>query len=83
MTIKRELNISLLDWEARYILESITREMEWLKALSEKSDDEDEAADAGNDFLEIAGLKERLEAEVKSVFGEQFVNYSNGQGWIG
>ena len=75
MTSKRELNISLLDWEVRYILESISKEMERLKIIAEESDNEDEAADVGNDYLEIAGLKERLEIEAKNVFGDQVVNY--------
>ncbi|WP_225073843.1 hypothetical protein [Desulfuromonas sp. CSMB_57] len=69
MTKKRELIFSILDWEARYILESISREMQRLKTVAEESDDEDEAADAGNDYLEIAGLKERFESEAIKVFG--------------
>lgn len=76
MTNRRELNLTLLDWEARYILESISREMKRLKTIAEKSEDEDEAADAGNDYLEIAGLKERLEKEAKNVFGNQIADYS-------
>jgi hypothetical protein len=72
----RELNISLLDWEARYVLESLSRELERLKVVSENADDEDVAADAGNDYLELVGLKERLESEAKAVFGDQIVNFS-------
>ena len=75
MTNKRELNISLLDWEVRYILESVSREMLRLKSVTEESDNEDEAADAGNDYLEIAGFKERLETEAKNVFGDKIVSY--------
>ena len=77
MTNKRELNVTLLDWEARYILESISKEMKRLKTVAEESDDENKASDAGNDYLEIAGLKERFEAEAKSVFGDQIVNFNN------
>lgn len=76
MTNKRELNLTLLDWEARCILESISREMQRLKTIAEESEDEDEAADAGNDYLEIAGLKERFENEAKKVFGDQIADYS-------
>lgn len=76
MTNLRELNISLLDWETRYILESISKEMERLKTVSEESEDDDKAADAGNDYLEIAGLKERLEKEAKAIFGEQIIDFS-------
>ncbi len=73
----RELNLSLLDWETRYILESISKEMTRLKTVSEESEDEDEAADAGNDYLEISGLKERLEKEAKATFGDQILNFNN------
>ncbi len=45
----RELNLSLLDWETRLILESISKEMARLKTVSEKSENEDDATDAGND----------------------------------
>ncbi len=48
----RELDIKLNDWEARYMLESLSQEMKKLKKIN----NEDEAADAGNDFLEISGL---------------------------
>lgn len=75
MATLRELNISLLDWEARYILESLSRELERLKTVSENADDEDAAADAGNDFLELVGLKERFESEAKAVFGDQIADF--------
>lgn len=73
----RELTVSLLDWETRAVLESLTREMQRLKVLAEASDNEDEAADAGNDFLEVAGLLERMQSEAKSVFGDQITNFDN------
>ena len=76
MTNLRELDLSLLDWETRYILESVSKEMARLKTIAEKSQNEDEAADAGNDYIEISGLKERLEKEAISVFGNQIVNFS-------
>jgi hypothetical protein len=64
----RELTISLLDWESRAVFEALTREMQRLKVLAETSDDEDEGADAGNDFLEIGGLLERLQSQAKSIW---------------
>jgi hypothetical protein len=64
----RELTISLLDWESRAVLEALTREMQRLKVLAETSDDEDEGADVGNDFLEIGGLLERLQSQAKSIW---------------
>lgn len=73
----RELNVSLLDWETRYVLESLSKELERLKHVSQNAADDDEAADAGNDYIELLGLKERMESEAKAVFGEQILNFSN------
>ena len=72
----REMGFSANDWESRYILESLLREMERLKLINSTSEDEDEAADAGNDHMELSGLYERLSAEAVSVFGEQVLNFS-------
>lgn len=72
MIKKRALDIKLYDWEARYVIESISKEMERLKVIAEESNDEDEASDAGNDYLEISGLKDRLEGLVKNTFGDHF-----------
>lgn len=77
MTRLRELKLSLLDWETRYVLESLARETERLRVIAEQSEDTDEAADAGNDYIEVSGLKERLENEAEAVFGEQIKNFSN------
>lgn len=73
----REINITLLDWETRIVLESISREMQRLKLITETSDDEDEIADAGNDYLEVAGLKERLEGQAKCIFGDKISDFSS------
>lgn len=72
----RELGVSFLDWEARVVLDALNREKQRLKILAETTDDEDEAADAGNDFLEISGLLERLDSQAKSVFGNQISNFT-------
>ncbi|MBB3059281.1 MULTISPECIES: hypothetical protein [Microbulbifer] len=79
MSVLRELKTSLLDWEARVVLESLSREIQRLKDIAENSTDEDEAADAGNDCLEVVGLKERLETEAASVFGDQIKDFSRDE----
>ncbi|WP_445359738.1 hypothetical protein ACJJIL_11470 [Microbulbifer sp. EKSA005] len=76
MTHIKEMNSSLCDWETRIILEAITHEAEHLKSICETSEDEDEVADAGNDYLEVIGLKERLENQAIEVFGQQITNFS-------
>jgi len=74
----REISITLLDWEARYILQSISNELQRLKAISE-SEDPDEAVDAGNDYIELSGLYESLSKTAASAFGKQITNFSNEQ----
>lgn len=76
MTYIKELTISLCDWETRIILESINQEASRLKYICEHSEDEDEAADAGNDYLEVIGFKERLEKQAIELFGQQIKNFS-------
>ncbi|MET1257465.1 hypothetical protein [Aliikangiella maris] len=77
MANTRELEVSINDWEARYVLESLFREMNRLKLINATSEDEDEdeAADAGNDCIEISGFYERLSEKAVSVFGEQILNF--------
>ena len=75
MTLIRELELKIIDWETRYILESLAKEMRRLKAINETSNDEDEAADAGNDFIELSGLYERLSSEAINIFGPQIVEF--------
>lgn len=75
----REVSITLLDWEARYILQSISNELLRLKVIAESSEDSDEAADAGNDFIELSGLYENLSKTATSTFGKNITNFSNEQ----
>ncbi len=76
MQVAREIQISLNDWETRYILESLSKEMARLKAINAESNDEDETADAGNDYIEISGLYDSLSQKAVSIFGEQILNFS-------
>jgi hypothetical protein len=77
MTYIKEMNVSLCDWETRIILESISKEAERLKLICETSEDEDESADAGNDYIELTGLKERLETEAIKLFGQGITDFNN------
>lgn len=79
MSEVRELDVKLNDWEARYVLESLSREMERLKTINRESDDEDEVADAGNDYLEISSLFDHLSSNAVSLFGEQILNFSRDE----
>lgn len=79
MTNIREIEVKLNDWETRYVLESLSREMMRLKTINAESEDEDEAADAGNDFMEISSLYEHVSKNAVEVFGEQILNFSREQ----
>lgn len=73
----REISVTFLDWEVRYVLQSMSNELERLKIIAESSEDPDEAADAGNDYVELSGLYESLSVKATSAFGKQVTNFSN------
>lgn len=79
MAIIRELEVKLNDWETRYVLESLSREMERLKTINAESSDEDEAADAGNDFMEISSLYESVSKSAVDVFGKQILEFGRDE----
>ena len=76
MTLLREMHTSLGDWEIRYILEALSNEKARLMKINQTAEDEDAAAEAGNDYIELAGFYKRFEAEAVAVFGEQIKNFS-------
>ena len=75
MSNMRELNVQLNDWEIRYVLESLSKEMQRLKKINYESECEDEAADAGNDYIELSGFYERVSQSAVGVFGDQILNF--------
>lgn len=77
MTNIRQIEISAINSEARIILDALRREMERLKSINVNSEDEDEAADAGNDYLEVSSLYEKVESLAVSTFGPQITNFSD------
>lgn len=76
MTLPREMQTSLGDWEITYILETLSNEKARLLQINQTAEDEDASADAGNDYIELADFYKRLEAEAVAVFGEQIKNFS-------
>lgn len=79
MTVIRELKVNLNDWETRYILESLSKEMAHLKVINASSEDEGEAADAGNDFIELSGLYDQMSSNAVEVFGQQILDFSRDE----
>jgi len=53
--------------------------MAHLKAINASSEDEDEAADAGNDFIEVSGLYDQMSSNAVEVFGQQILDFSRGE----
>ena len=79
MAVIRELTFQLTEWEAKILLELLTKECTRLRRISGKSSDEDEQAEAGNEFMEVDGLRERFEHEAEEAFGAEVKNLRREQ----
>lgn len=80
MSELRELDLRLCDWETRAVLAAIWRETQRLRLLNETAEDEDVQADAGNDYLALAGLYQQLKEQATRVFGNQIADVEHG--WL-
>ena len=74
MATIRELTLQITEWEAKILLELLGRECSRLRKVSSRSEDEDEQAEAGNEFMEVDGLRDRMERESVAVFGTEVKN---------
>ena len=68
------VEIAVVDSEARILLESLQHEIERLKRINATSEDEDEAIDAGNDYIEVSSLYEKIKKKSILTFGKQRIN---------
>lgn len=75
MTAIREMNISFTEWESKLLLELLISECNRLRKICETSLDEDEQADAGNEFMEADGLRERFEGKAEEIFGASIMRF--------
>jgi hypothetical protein len=73
----RKRDAQLTDWETRYILLALSKEIVHLKAINVESKNEDKIADAGNNLLEISDFYEKLSSKAVSVFSEQILTFSD------
>jgi hypothetical protein len=73
----RKRDAQLADWETRYILLALSKEIVHLKAINVESKNEDKIADAGNNLLEISDFYEKLSSKAVSVFSEQILTFSD------
>lgn len=66
------VEIAVVDSEAGILLESLQHEMEWLKRINATS--EDEAIDAGNNYIEVSSLYEKIKKKSILTLGKQRIN---------
>jgi hypothetical protein len=68
----------LLIWEARIVLEALTREEERLQTVIAVSENEDEIADRDEDLIKLRMLLRRLRDEAVAKFGPSVLNFEKG-----
>ena len=66
-----DLQISLNDWDARFIIEALKELETKYERINETSPDEDEQAEYGNDLVILGDTKDKFIAAASAVFGEQ------------
>ena len=64
------LNIGLVESEAKILLEALIEKENKMATICEQSRDEDEIADVGNDLIEVRLLLRRLKEESVPAFGD-------------
>ena len=66
----------LLIWEARVVLEALTREEERLLSEIAISSDENAIADMDNDLIQLRLVLDRLKNEAVAKFGKSVLNFN-------
>jgi len=70
-----ELNIKLLPWQAKLLLEAAYELEEKWRHINNTSEDEDEVADVGNDLMDLITAREYLETEAIKAFGSWITDF--------
>ena len=70
------LSTELLEWEARIVLEALTREDERLQSEIAISSDENAMADMDNDLIQLRMVLKRLKKEAVDKFGKDVLNFN-------
>jgi hypothetical protein len=71
-----DYNFSIVESEAKIILESLIKHESLMAEICDTSDDEDLIADTGNDLIELRLLLSRLKKEFVSSFGQSVLEFS-------
>jgi hypothetical protein len=66
----------LLEWQARIILECLTREEERLLSEMAISNDENAIADMDNDLIKLRMVLKKLKEEAVAKFGKDILNFN-------
>ena len=66
----------LLEWEARIVLEALTREEERLVSEIAISSDENAISDMDNDLIKLRNVFRRLKEEAVAKFGRSVLNFN-------
>jgi len=73
-----KLNTTLVESEAKLLLEALVNMEANMADTCAQLSDEDEAADLGNDLVELRLLLNRLKAECVDVFGQSVLVFDRG-----
>lgn len=72
----KKLELSLVESEAKILLESLMEREIAMAKICELSGDEDEIADVGNDLIELRLLLKTLKERAVSLFGKSVLEFS-------
>ncbi|MFA5529555.1 MAG: hypothetical protein WDA11_02695 [Thiohalomonadaceae bacterium] len=70
------LQITLVESEVKIVLEALTEMESRMAKICERSTDEDEIADIGNDLIEVRLLLKPLKEKAVAQYGERILNFS-------
>lgn len=72
----KKLVLSLVESEAKILLESLIERENKMEEICDTSDDEDEIADIGNDLIELRLLLKVIRESSVSQFGSSVLEFS-------
>lgn len=71
----KRLELSLVESEAKILLEALMEKESAMARICESSDDEDEIADTGNDLIELRLLLKVVKERAVSLFGKSVLEF--------
>lgn len=71
----KKLELSLVESEAKILLEALMEKEAAMEEICESSDDEDEIADIGNDLIEVRLLLKAIKERAVPLFGKSVLEF--------